>query len=190
MVTDGGGWTVFQRRMDGSTNFYRGWGEYKRGFGNKSREFWLGLDAIHELTRRGSASLRVELTTAAGSKYYAKYTNFGIGTESSEYKLVISRYSGTAGNWLARHHGAGFTTKDRDNDFWSGNCAVHRNGAWWYVSCVDSDLNSRYSNMFWHRIPTIKFAEMKIRGRANEYTVFIFTLHSISTFTLHFFFRY
>ena len=169
MQTDGGGWTVFQRRMDGSTNFYRSWDEYKRGFGNKSREFWLGLDAIHELTRRGGISLRVDLTTAAGSKYYAAYINFGIGTEISKYKLVIARYSGTAGNWLGRHHGMRFSTKDRDNDVWQGHCAAQRNGAWWYGSCVDSDLNSRFSNMYWHNLPTITFAEMKTRGKGNRY---------------------
>jgi hypothetical protein len=33
---------VFQRRLDGSTDFFRGWAHYKNGFGKLRREFWLG----------------------------------------------------------------------------------------------------------------------------------------------------
>ena len=32
--------------MDGSEDFYRTWNDYQNGFGNKSREFWLGKKNI------------------------------------------------------------------------------------------------------------------------------------------------
>jgi hypothetical protein len=48
METDGGGWTVFQRRGVGNVsnderpNFNRNWIEYEAGFGNASVDYWLG----------------------------------------------------------------------------------------------------------------------------------------------------
>ena len=43
MTTEGGGWTVFQRRQNGLINFYRKWTAYVEGFGDLYGEFWLGL---------------------------------------------------------------------------------------------------------------------------------------------------
>ena len=52
-TTDGGGWTVFQRRTDGSANFFPDWEHYKLGFGRLQNEFWLGNENIFALTLQG-----------------------------------------------------------------------------------------------------------------------------------------
>ena len=36
-TTDGGGWTVFQKRLNGSVDYYRYWNDYKCGFGGEGR---------------------------------------------------------------------------------------------------------------------------------------------------------
>lgn len=36
------GWTVVQRRFDGSENFDRNWEGYVNGFGSLNGEYWLG----------------------------------------------------------------------------------------------------------------------------------------------------
>lgn len=47
------GWIVFQRRFNGSVDFYRDWNAYKHGFGDLRSEFWLGNEKIHQLTSEG-----------------------------------------------------------------------------------------------------------------------------------------
>ena len=175
MRTDGGGWTVFQRRQDGSVDFYRGWNDYKSGFGNLTAEFWLGNDKIHRLTASRASSLRVELEDWNGVRVYAKYGRFNIGDEQAKYRLEVSSYSGTAGgDSLAYHNNMAFTTKDRDNDVLSTvNCAVFYTGAWWYDSCQLSNLNGKYmgnktdyGGIRWYHFRgwiSLKFSEMKLR---------------------------
>ncbi|XP_062598935.1 fibrinogen-like protein A [Saccostrea cucullata] len=145
MTTEGGGWTAIQRRKDGTTDFYRTWTEYKQGFGDASKNYWIGNDAIYELTKNKDQELRVELQRFNGDKAYAHYSKFYVGNEASKYKLTVSGFSGTAGDSLAYHKEMKFSTKDQDNDNWSSDCAKQRYGAWWYNSCVYSNLNGKYA---------------------------------------------
>ena len=173
MHTDGGGWTVFQRRHDGSVDFYRGWKDYKAGFGELTAEFWLGNDKTHRLTASRPSSLRVDLEDWRGVKVFAKYDKLNIGDEQAQYRLEVGSYSGTAGDALAYHNNMAFTTKDRDNDKWRNNCAVLRSGAWWYKGCQESNLNGPYlgdkqgeSVAGWDQFRpslSLKFTEMKLR---------------------------
>ena len=181
METDGGGWNVFQRRQDGSVDFYRNWTDYENGFGNLTGEFWLGLDNIHRLTKEGS-TLRVDLGDFQDNTTYAEYSTFSIGNSTTEYTLSVGGYSGTAGDGLItddnsanhNHNGMKFTTRDNDNDDANdANCAQRFVGAWWYNKCRQSDLNGRYSHnanftdgIFWFDWKcwySLKFTEMKTR---------------------------
>ena len=145
METDGGGWTVFQRRQDGSVDFYRYWTDYENGFGNLTGEFWLGLGKINRLTKKQSNTLRVDLGDFDGNTSYAQYTTFSVGNSTTEYTLTVGGYSGTAGDDLAYQNGMKFATRDKDNDNWSsGNCAQQHHGAWWFNGCFNSHLNGRY----------------------------------------------
>uniref|UniRef100_A0A8D2BZA7 Ficolin (collagen/fibrinogen domain containing lectin) 2 (hucolin) n=1 Tax=Sus scrofa TaxID=9823 RepID=A0A8D2BZA7_PIG len=145
MDTDGGGWTVFQRRSDGSVDFYRDWAAYKRGFGSQLGEFWLGNDHIHALTAQGTSELRVDLVDFEGNHQFAKYRSFQVADEAEKYMLVLGAFvEGNAGDSLTSHNNSLFTTKDQDNDQYASNCAVLYQGAWWYNSCHVSNLNGRY----------------------------------------------
>ena len=94
-TTAGGGWTVLQKRLDGSVDFYRDWDEYKNGFGDLNGEFWLGLDKIHRLTKQTQNKLRVDLEDFEGNTAYAEYDNFVVADEASDFTLSqLGKYSG------------------------------------------------------------------------------------------------
>ena len=84
---------MFQKRLDGSVDFYRGWNDYKIGFGNLNGEFWLGLDKIHRLTKSERCKLRVDLEDTAGKTAYAEYDMFAVTSERTKYQLGIGTYS-------------------------------------------------------------------------------------------------
>ena len=147
MENDGGGWTVFQRRMNGSVDFHVNWANYVHGFGNISGDYWLGLSKLHRLANGSvSTKLRVDMKDKDGNSAYASYSTFYIGGSTTDYTLHVSGYSGTAGDSLAYHNLMKFTTKDNDNDAYSSNCAIVYTGAWWYNGCYYSNLNGLYGN--------------------------------------------
>lgn len=174
--TDNGGWTVFQRRGDGSEDFYRGWDDYRNGFGDVGGEFWLGNKYIHCFTAGQSRELRIDMGDFEGNKAFAKYKRFRILNENENYTLSVYGYEGNAGDALTSHNGRSFTTKDRDNDIWEEeSCALILTAVWWYASCYDSNLNGVYrterslqkNGVVWYQWKTqtysLKYVEMKLR---------------------------
>jgi len=90
----GGGWTVFQKRLNGSVDFYLNWSDYKVGFGDLNGELWLGLDKIHRLTADNNSMLRVDLEDFEGNTRFAEYNMFGVMNENNMYRLNLGSYSG------------------------------------------------------------------------------------------------
>ncbi|XP_060582165.1 ficolin-1-like [Ruditapes philippinarum] len=134
METDGGGWTIFHRRMDGSVDFYRKFTEYENGFGNVDGELWLGLQYIQELAEQGSTEIRLDMTRNDSTTGHETCPDFKL-TEGTKYKLNIGpcKVAGFLGKGFAYYYRNSFSTNDRDLDMSSGrNCAVEYHGAWWY----------------------------------------------------------
>ncbi|OWK08313.1 hypothetical protein Celaphus_00011140 [Cervus elaphus hippelaphus] len=97
MDTDGGGWIVFQRRNTGQLDFFKRWRTYVEGFGDPMKEFWLGLDKLHNLTMGTPTryEVRVDLQTANESAY-AVYDSFQVASSKERYRLTVGKYRGTA----------------------------------------------------------------------------------------------
>lgn len=180
MLTEGGGWTVIQKRQDGSIRFLRDWQDYKHGFGNLVQEHWLGNEKLHFLTNQKLNMLRIDFEDFDEDKVFATYDAFAIGPETEAYALkMLGQYEGDAGDSLTYHSSMKFSTPDMDNDPWEGgNCAEMHTGGWWYNGCDTSNLNGQYlqgelgpenenKGVYWYEWhgPTysLRRTEMKIR---------------------------
>ncbi|XP_068786044.1 fibrinogen-like protein 1 isoform X2 [Struthio camelus] len=193
-MSDGGGWTVIQRRSHGKENFNRKWDDYKLGFGKfqgKNDEYWLGNEHIYDLLARGETSLKIDLMDWHGERRYAIYEKFQLRNEQDNYRLWFGTYSGNAGDalsggssfeeqWSASHRGMQFTTSDKDHDrFVAGNCALENKCGWWFNRCHSVNLNGRYYKTgsyngshdngivwsTWHGVwYSLKYTAMKIRA--------------------------
>ena len=180
MDTDGGRWTVFQRRnsrVRPIQDFYLGWTYYKEGFGNLTGEFWWGLDYLWQLTSAHDRrfELRIDLDDFYNNTAHAVYQDFSISSEEDGYRLSASNYRGDAGDSLRYSVNEQFSTPDRDQDSRSwGSCSEHHQGAWWYNDCTASNLNGRDLGrsggdrtviwwITWRSWQFLKKTEMKIR---------------------------
>jgi len=152
-TTANGGWTVIQRREDGSENFNRAWADYEKGFGDLNREFWYGLKAMNCLTQTGQWELRIDFEFPNKTRSYIHYKVFRVGSASEEYPITIRGFTGitpTDPSLVRSLNGQQFSTYDNDNDRSGDNCAVKAggakdNGGWWYNACWAINPNIQYN---------------------------------------------
>ena len=162
MTTEGGGWTVFQRREDivPRQDFNLNWEAYKTGFGNRSGEHWLGLETMHRMTFNTSRryEMRIDLEDFNSIKTFIVFRGVSIESEENGYLLnnIYLRIGGTAPNRMNDANNAKFSTRDRENrnaervpsSAFYIHPACNRDilGAWWRRGCSDSNLNGVYGN--------------------------------------------
>ncbi|XP_078263519.1 fibrinogen gamma chain [Rhinoraja longicauda] len=161
----GRGWTVLQRRLDGTVDFSQNWVPYKEGFGylspGDSTEFWLGNEKIHLITvqSRGPYLLQITLKDWSGERRIARYMGFKVGSEADNFRLRYSYYDGgdaldafdgfdfgddVSSKFYTAHNGMQFSTPDVDNDKYEASCAYQDQSGWWMNKCHAANLNGRY----------------------------------------------
>ncbi|KAK7881632.1 hypothetical protein WMY93_030041 [Mugilogobius chulae] len=159
METDRGAWTVIQRRMDGTVNFYRGWDQYVQGFGDANGEYGLDWSSCIRSQLEGNTSCWLEMEDFDGKKASARYSSFSVGAECYGYNLRVSGFTdGGAGDSLTYHNSMRFSTFDKDQDRSRNNCAKLYLGAFWYSSSHFANPNGIYR---WGADKTINFIGME-----------------------------
>ena len=152
METDGGGWTVIQRRNAsmGWVDFARNWADYENGFGDVDGEFWIGLKNIHELTTQQNMALRLSVWNTNTDTFFWNYPFFAVSGPDSRYALS-TRMSTGSGSGSYRPFGYEgrsdnyFTTYDHSSG--PNNCGFIRQSGWWYYNAICNyppNLNGRH----------------------------------------------
>ena len=156
-------WIVWQQRIDSTTDFNVGWSHYREGFGVYDKNYWMGLEKVHQMTSRGSCRLRFELLNDLNQWLSVEYDTFHLDSESLFYTIHLTGYSGdmisgdpmdspaSGGTW--RHNGMPFSTLDSDQHF----CAINYGGGWWWNSCHFICLNGPYHLVLWSVVPAFGY---------------------------------
>ncbi|XP_040077398.1 ficolin-2-like [Ixodes scapularis] len=193
METNGGGWTVIQRRDASETYeenlFEKTDEEYEDGFGNASASFWIGTNNIHALTSHPSSDqvLRIKLTKENKETIIVQYGKFQVGPKSDRYRLTYAKFWSPNGTYhdydgLVFHNQTRFlVVKEAETGHFCSDSLI--SGGWWMTSfgCLFSNLNGRkfkghvpYRNrghgITWHKLDysssyqnVYETVEMKIR---------------------------
>ncbi|XP_051881451.1 uncharacterized protein LOC127575596 [Pristis pectinata] len=144
MNYDCGGWTVLEHKSKQSElTWNETWTTYKYGFGNVLGDHYLGNEYIYFLTNQMWYKAKVLLGQADKNgelKWkHAEYDIFRVGSEMTNYTLHLGAFSGKIPDALSVPENmvdnCPFSTRDRDSDSDSVNCAQKYGGGWWFNTC-------------------------------------------------------
>jgi len=129
----------------------------KESFGNTAGNYWMGLDAIHNLTMSNDTTSLVQLVISPfNTDCNITYSLFKVGGESSGYALTIGGFSSDCPNPLVgdafqQYNNRKFMTWDNqtDNSQQGMNCAAKLGGAWWYDGTCTCDACLTQADFKW-----------------------------------------
>ncbi|XP_030564218.1 ficolin-1-like isoform X2 [Drosophila novamexicana] len=153
--TIGPGWTLIQRRYDGSEDFNRNWNDYRNGFGNLDKEFFLGLENIYRLTNYQRCELYIYIETFDNEITWARYDNFVIGSEAENYKLISVGYFTGIEDRLTRQVNIEFSSHDREN-------SLNNYSGYWFFDGFNLGGNKVDD---WHTLNSLKALKILIRPK-------------------------
>ena len=145
----GGGWIMYQRRVDGTVNFTRTWEEYKRGFGTNGgnmTELWLGNENVYQMLQSYEnkvVDFRIEVDAFNGDRGWIESSSFTMRNETEMYRMYWGTTRATnitmASYWDS-HKTRSFQTFDKPGLV--GPCINFYKGGWWYEKhCGQIHLN-------------------------------------------------
>lgn len=135
-----GGWTMIMKRDKNKdhTVFKRALANYKTGFGDLSKNHFLGLNRIHLLTH----TKKRDLMFYVDDEQYRVH-DFKVKNELDHYKLVVQEDIDQMPNGCSftRLNNTYFSASDVDFDLApNGNCSEAWDGGWWYTNCFDKSV--------------------------------------------------
>ncbi|XP_062903597.1 fibrinogen-like protein 1-like protein [Mobula hypostoma] len=164
MEYDCGGWTVIEKKTRQSPlTWNETWTTYQYGFGNILADHYLGNEYIYFLTNQLWYKARVVLERKINRRNvrkYAEYDIFRLGSMNTNYTLYLGTYKGNAGNSLSvpdnMVDNLSFSTRDRDLDLDSQNCAQKYGGGWWFNTCPSTKpyaMLTQKELIYWESFP-------------------------------------
>ncbi|XP_046367746.2 fibroleukin-like [Haliotis rufescens] len=144
--------TYIQRRIDGSTSFNRSWQDYKNGFGDLSKNFWLGNDKIAYITNGRAQNLIFETKDESSPNIRQRVYKEFVLSQDGLYSMTYTNTWGHGepsrhgGDCLVELKGQPFSTFDQDRDDSPQNCAQEHGSGFWFKNCTACNPNGVWSD--------------------------------------------
>jgi len=159
--TEGGGWTIIQRRENpvNGESFMRNWTEYSQGFGNVNGSYWLGLENISEMTHSVNMSLLILFEHPYPElSLFAHYDRFRVAPEDQDFFMTVGEFRGNATESFSYQNGERFRTYDKGS---RDGCPNKEAGGWWHKDCRTVNLNGSTRFSFAEEITEIIWKGME-----------------------------